>query len=38
VLERAGYRLLRSEPVLNDPAVEELVRVSDRFHLFALGD
>jgi SAM-dependent methyltransferase len=38
VLERAGYRLLRSEPVLDDPAVEELVRVSDRFHLFALGD
>jgi hypothetical protein len=36
LLERAGYRLLRREPVLADPAVEQLVGVSDRFHLFAL--
>jgi SAM-dependent methyltransferase len=36
LLERAGYRLLCREPVLADPAVEQLVGVSDRFHLFAL--
>jgi SAM-dependent methyltransferase len=36
VLERAGYRLERREPVLDDPAVEQLVGVSDRFNLFTL--
>lgn len=36
LLEGAGYRLVRHEPVLSDPAVEELVGVRDRFHLFAL--
>jgi SAM-dependent methyltransferase len=36
LLADAGYRLVRREPVLADPAVEELVGVRDRFHLFAL--
>jgi SAM-dependent methyltransferase len=36
LLERAGYRLQRREPVLADPAVEELVGVRDRFHLYGL--
>lgn len=36
LLEGAGYRLERCEPALDDPAVEELVGVRDRFHLFAL--
>jgi len=34
VLERAGYRLVTREPALEDPAVRELVRVQDHFHLF----
>ena len=37
LLERAGYRRTRLEPVIDDPAVAELVPMgSDRFHLFAL--
>jgi SAM-dependent methyltransferase len=37
VLEQAGYRLTLSEDVIADPAVRELVRLHDRFHLFELG-
>jgi SAM-dependent methyltransferase len=36
LLTDAGYRLARREPVLGDLAVEELLGVRDRFHLFAL--
>jgi SAM-dependent methyltransferase len=36
VLERAGYRLVHREPVVEDPAVRELVPLADHFHLFAL--
>jgi putative sugar O-methyltransferase len=36
LLERAGYRALVSEPVIEDPAVRELVPLRDRFHLFGL--
>ena len=35
LLERAGYALEHREPVLDDPAVRELVGVPDCFHLFA---
>jgi SAM-dependent methyltransferase len=35
LLERAGYRLVRREPVIEDPAVRELLRLHDHFHLFA---
>jgi putative sugar O-methyltransferase len=38
LLERAGYRLACVEPVIEDPAVRELVRVHDRFHLFTRAD
>jgi SAM-dependent methyltransferase len=38
LIEKAGYRLVRREPVIDDPAVEELVGVRDRFNLFALED
>jgi SAM-dependent methyltransferase len=38
LLSRAGYELVKAEPVLDDPAVRELVRLEDRFHLFALRD
>ena len=34
LLERAGYRLVHREPVIADPAVRELLRVDDHFHLF----
>jgi hypothetical protein len=34
LLERAGYRLARSEPVVDDPAVAELIDLQDRFFLF----
>jgi SAM-dependent methyltransferase len=34
LLERAGYRLARCEPVLEDAAVRELVGLEDHFHLF----
>jgi putative sugar O-methyltransferase len=33
-IARAGYEPARVEPVIDDPAVAELVRVSDEFHLF----
>lgn len=36
LLEQAGYRTVHSEPVVDDPAVSELLRVRDEFHLFAL--
>ena len=38
VLEAAGYRLGVREPVIADPAVREMVRIRDRFHLFELRD
>jgi SAM-dependent methyltransferase len=34
LLEAAGYRLVEREPVLEDPAVRELVQLHDHFHLF----
>ncbi|HEY1596785.1 MAG TPA: putative sugar O-methyltransferase [Thermoleophilaceae bacterium] len=34
LIERAGYRLVRSEPVVDDPAVAELLGLRDRFFLF----
>jgi putative sugar O-methyltransferase len=33
-IARAGYEPARVEPVIADPAVAELVRVTDEFHLF----
>ena len=36
LLERAGYRLVGREPALEDPAVRELLRLHDYFHLFEL--
>jgi pimeloyl-ACP methyl ester carboxylesterase len=36
LLARAGYRLRHREPVLDDPAVRELVGLHDHFHLFSL--
>jgi SAM-dependent methyltransferase len=39
LLEDAGYRLLTRQPVVEDPAVRELVPLQDHFHLFGLdGD
>jgi hypothetical protein len=35
LLERAGYRLERRAPVIDDPAVRELLPLGDHFHLFA---
>ncbi len=35
LIEQAGYRTVAVEPVIDDPAVRELVRVHDEFHLFA---
>lgn len=35
VLESAGYTLQNKEPVLNNPAVQELVDVYDQFYLFS---
>jgi SAM-dependent methyltransferase len=35
LIERAGYRLVRSEPVVEDAAVRQLVQLDDRFYLFA---
>jgi SAM-dependent methyltransferase len=35
LLERAGYRLEKREQVIDDPAVRDLLRLHDRFHLFA---
>jgi hypothetical protein len=37
LLEQHGYRLTAREPVLQDPAVQELVDLQDHFHLFARG-
>jgi hypothetical protein len=34
LLERAGYRLTRREPVIEDPTVRELLRLNDHFHLY----
>ncbi len=34
LLEKAGYRLVKREPVIADPAVRELLRLDDHFHLF----
>jgi SAM-dependent methyltransferase len=34
LVERAGYRLTKREPVIADPAVRELLRLEDHFHLF----
>jgi SAM-dependent methyltransferase len=36
LLEDAGYRLLTRKPVVEDPAVRELVPLEDHFHLFGL--
>jgi hypothetical protein len=33
-IAHAGYEPARVEPVIADPAVAELVRVTDEFHLF----
>jgi SAM-dependent methyltransferase len=38
LLERAGYEPHASEPVIRDPAIRDLVRVHDTFHLFARRD
>jgi SAM-dependent methyltransferase len=38
LLEDAGYELVVREPVIGDPAVRELVPLTDHFHLFRLGD
>jgi SAM-dependent methyltransferase len=35
LVERAGYELLRREPIIADPAVRELLELEDQFHLFA---
>ncbi|HWD73541.1 MAG TPA: putative sugar O-methyltransferase [Solirubrobacteraceae bacterium] len=35
LIEQAGYRPTAVEPVIGDPAVRQLVRVTDEFHLFA---
>ena len=37
LLERAGYRLARREPVIEDAAVRELLELHDHFHLFERG-
>lgn len=34
LLAAAGYRLSHREPVIDDPAVRELMRLDDHFHLF----
>jgi SAM-dependent methyltransferase len=34
LVEAAGYRLSKREPVIADPAVRELLRLHDQFHLF----
>ena len=35
LLEAAGYRLQKREPVIDDIAVRELLRLDDHFHLFS---
>jgi SAM-dependent methyltransferase len=37
LLERHGYSLRIREPVIDDPAVQELVDLHDHFHLFTRG-
>ena len=37
LLEQHGYRLVKREPVFEDPAVQELVDLHDSFHLFSHG-
>lgn len=37
LLAEHGYRLDHVEPVIEDQAIRELVRVHDRFHLFSLA-
>jgi SAM-dependent methyltransferase len=37
LLEEAGYRLALVEPVVEDPAVRDLVPLRDHFHLYHLG-
>ena len=34
LVEAAGYELIVDEPVIDDPAVRELLRVHDHFMLF----
>lgn len=34
LLERAGYGLVKREPLIDDPATRELLRLHDQFHLF----
>jgi hypothetical protein len=36
LLAAAGYALDVTEPVIDDPAARELIRLNDRFHLFRL--
>jgi SAM-dependent methyltransferase len=38
LIEDAGYSLVQSEPVIDDPAVRELLRLNDYFLLFSRGD
>lgn len=38
LLEAAGYRLTQCEPVIDDPAIQELLQLRDHFHLFDLQD
>jgi hypothetical protein len=35
LVEKAGYELVACEPLIADPAVRELVRLEDHFHLFS---
>lgn len=37
VLEDAGYRLRVREPVISDPAVRDMTRIHDHYHLFELA-
>jgi len=37
LLENAGYRLVHREPVIDDPAIRELMRLDDHFHLYRLA-
>jgi SAM-dependent methyltransferase len=36
LLDDAGYELVHREPVIDDPAVRELMRLEDRFHLYRM--
>jgi SAM-dependent methyltransferase len=37
LINAAGYRLVIREPVITDPAVRELMRLDDHFHLYELA-